>query len=443
MRVNKFDYLYAKLLYKAEHSDINFKIIYEELLNKSKDIDVEIIYEELINKAKLNEEKTIDISEEEAELLNLEEVTEHDYSKDYLTFTALEDTTFTFTQNTLQYSLDDGNTWTTLAINTASPTVITGNKIMWKQTGLTPNGFGIGTFSSTGNFEASGNIMSLYYGDDFAGKTDLTGKDYAFCELFNDNTKLVDVENLVLSATTLASYCYFNMFYGCTSLTTAPTILPAITLADSCYIQMFTGCTSLIAAPKLPATTLADYCYGNMFSGCTSLMVSPKLPATILAQECYNGMFEGCIALTTAPELPATTLTSYCYACMFIDCTSLTIAPKILPATTLTDGCYGNMFQGCTSLTTAPELPATILVNYCYDSMFKGCTNLNYIKCLAITISSSNAYEWVEGIASIGTFVKNADMTSWTTGSSGIPKGWTVQELDPNTGEIVNEYIAE
>ena len=34
---------------------------------------------------------------------------------------------------------------------------------------------------------------------------------------------------------------------------------------------MFSGCTSLATAPSLPATELAYYCYYNMFSGCTHL----------------------------------------------------------------------------------------------------------------------------------------------------------------------------
>jgi hypothetical protein len=50
----------------------------------------------------------------------------------YLTFEALEDTTFTFSKNDLQYSIDNGVTWTTLAKGTASPTINTGNKILWK-----------------------------------------------------------------------------------------------------------------------------------------------------------------------------------------------------------------------------------------------------------------------------------------------------------------------
>ena len=42
---------------------------------------------------------------------------------------------------------------------------------------------------------------------------------------------------------------------------------------DYCYYYMFNGCTSLTTAPALPATTLATGCYGNMFNGCTSLQI--------------------------------------------------------------------------------------------------------------------------------------------------------------------------
>ena len=60
--------------------------------------------------------------------------------------------------------------------------------------------------------------------------------------------------------------------------------------------------------------------------------------------------------------------------------------------------------------------------------MFNGCTKLNYIKCLAIDISASYCTNtWVDGVASNGTFVKASSMTSWKTGTSGIPSGWTVQ----------------
>jgi hypothetical protein len=125
--------------------------------------------------------------------------------------------------------------------------------------------------------------------------------------------------------------------------------------------------------------------------------------------------------------LPSTTLASSCYNTMFDGCTSLTTAPE-LPATTLANSCYTSMFKGCNSLTEAPELPSTILENYCYFCMFEGCSKLNYIKMLATDISAYNCLNnWVLGVASRGTFIKNASMTSLPNGENGIPYDWSVE----------------
>ena len=94
------------------------------------------------------------------------------------------------------------------------------------------------------------------------------------------------------------AYCYYYMFDGCRSLTTAP-VLPATTLANNCYSYMFNGCTSLTSAPELPATTLGNECYLSMFNGCTSLTKAPELPATTLAEYCYYNMFRGCTNITS------------------------------------------------------------------------------------------------------------------------------------------------
>ena len=147
-----------------------------------------------------------------------------------------------------------------------------------------------------------------------------------------------------------------------------------------------------------------DYALYKLFSGSTNVTSAENLslPATTLAERCYLYMFQGCTSLTTAPELPATTLAS---------------------------GCYNQMFYNCTSLTTAPELPATTLANYCYQFMFSGCRSLSSIKCLATNISANGCTSnWVNGVASSGTFTKAASMSSWTTGTSGIPNGWGVQD---------------
>ena len=336
---------------------------------------------------------------------------------DYLTFTALEDGRFKCKYKEMRYSLDEGATWNLLYMNNETPIVKAGSKILWKQTGKSPNtNYGIGNFYSTGRFNVSGNIMSLYYGDDFVGKTNLSGKSYAFKGLFSGCSYLVDASKLILPATTLASYCYEDMFYYCTSLVNAPALpattlayycyhhmfdycsalttapqLPATTLANYCYSYMFCGCTSLVNAPVLPATTLTEYCYEFMFSSCTSLTAAPALTATTLSFRCYYGMFNKCTSLTSAPALSATTLAVACYQYMFTYCTSLVNAPA-LPATTLAKECYEEMFKYCSALTTAPQLPATVTADYCYQYMFYGCTSLTSAPVLPATTLSNYCY---------------------------------------------------
>ena len=241
-------------------------------------------------------------------------------------------------------------------------------------TKITGNGTNINWIITGTDIKCIGNIENLLDYATVASGNHPTMATYCYYYMFYHCTSLTQAP--ALPATTLSSYCYNSMFFGCTSLTKAPA-LPATTLMTNCYSNMFYNCTSLTQAPELPATTLANYCYVQMFSGCTSLTKAPDLPATTLAQSCYTAMFEGCTALTKAPDLPATTLAEGCYSNMFSDCTSLTKAPE-LHATTLMNSCYSNMFENCTSLAKLPALPATTLDHGCYLQMFYGCTSLKF-----------------------------------------------------------------
>ena len=321
----------------------------------------------------------------------------------------------------LQYSTD-GLTWNNYPLNTVITLSNINNYVLFKgnNTRLGYDSNNYHQFVMTGKVAALGPISSLTSPD----KQDKTLVSYMYYKLFYNCTSLTEAPEL--PATTLAEFCYKEMFSGCTSLTEAP-MLPATTLVDSCYRNMFYGCTSLITAPELPATTLAQYCYVCMFEDCTSLITAPALPATTLARHCYGNMLRGCTSLTTAPALPATTLAYGCYVDMFHDCTSLTTAPS-LPATTLTNYCYGGLFMNCTSLTTAPDLPATNLAANCYVEMFSGCTNLNYIKAMFITTPSATyTSNWVNGVASTGTFIKNSAAEWNVIGANGIPSDWTIE----------------
>lgn len=200
-----------------------------------------------------------------------------DWSQEYLTFEAIDSGEFKLTRNgspvTCQYSLDNGTTWTTLANDTWSPTVSAGQKIKWRAD-ITPypsenlKSSGVGSFDSTGRFNAMGNPLSMRDSVNFRTKLNLT-YDYELSELFR-SSEIISAENLSLPATTLFQRCYRAMFMGCTSLAKAPK-LPSMSLATYCYVSMFNGCTALTEAPYLPATTLASNCYQRMFSDCTSL----------------------------------------------------------------------------------------------------------------------------------------------------------------------------
>ena len=120
---------------------------------------------------------------------------------------------------------------------------------------------------------------------------------------------------------------------------------------------------------------------------------------------------------------------TYAFWSLFINCTTIkSVSSGFLPATTLADYCYYEMFYGCTGLTTAPALPATTLTYGCYSEMFYGCSKLNYIKAMFTTTPSySYTGSWVQGVASVGTFVKNPEATWDVVGVSGVPSGWTVK----------------
>ena len=174
------------------------------------------------------------------------------------------------------------------------------------------------------------------------------------------------------------------------------------------FYRLFFNQTSLydVSALKLSTNKLSITCYGEMFCGCTSLINTPELPATNLANECYTSMFFGCTSLTQAP---------------------------VLQATLLEHSCYMSMFENCTSLVQAPILPAAFSADYCYRWMFDGCAKLNYIKCLMTYTSATGCTDdWLANTASVGIFECDNKKYFTLDSSSGIPKGWTITEINPD-----------
>jgi len=308
---------------------------------------------------------------------------------------------------TIEYKVNNG-AWTSVTSSTAGTSfnVSAGDVVRFRGTnstlcsgtyGASPYFYSSCFSGSTASFNLTGNIMSLLYGDNYLGQAALVSA-YTFAGLFA-HTKVIDASQLELPATLLSNYCYYMMFYDCADLTKAPE-LPATVLTTHCYEYMYWNCPSLTIASAMYATTMDEYCCRGMYQGCSSLVTPPQLPALNLARECYQGMFMSCTAMTSMPALPATDLQR---------------------------SCYDSMFYGCTSLTATKELPAQTIARSAYYRMFYNCTSLGYVKCLATYIGSSGTSDWLVNVAASGTFVKDPTMT-WSSGSSGIPSGWSVQD---------------
>ena len=101
----------------------------------------------------------------------------------------------------------DGSTWSPFVVGTTTVTLANiGDKVYVRATSAGNTGMGTSIanynkFVMTGKIAASGDVDTLL---------DQNGN------------------------ATLTNYCYYCMFYGCTSLTSAPT-LPSTTLAEYCY----------------------------------------------------------------------------------------------------------------------------------------------------------------------------------------------------------------
>ena len=303
------------------------------------------------------------------------------YSKDLINWKT------EYPKSTIRGKEFDGYRTINIPVNKGDKVYLKGDALCWY---TYCNGTSTGGYSnnlhiaSTAKFSISGNILSLFYEDNFRN--------------YNTFPKIPSGKYGNYSPR------HFSfVFFGSKFLYDAKELKLPNDATESCYYNTFQGCTSLTTAPELPATTLAQSCYESMFDNCTSLMQAPELPATTIATNCYSRMFFNCYSLTQAPALPATTLAS---------------------------NCYNSMFYNCSSLVQAPELPATTLQFNCYSNMFRGCSKLNYVKAMFITNQRLDTYlqQWLKNVSPTGTFVKNKDAT-WGNTDVGIPTGWTVETV--------------
>ena len=300
-----------------------------------------------------------------------------------------------------------------------------------------------------------------------------TLKNSCYSSMFQNCKSLTTAPEL--PATTLVSNCYTNMFYGCTKLNYVKANFltePSSTYTSS-WLSRVSSTGTFVPNPDATWPSTIERNSTTVPSGWTILEEYKGLTFTAMEDNCsityqnsdktsaeyskdgvnwesYNGSSNGSassfvgIRLNKGEKLyvrgtidPAGQ--SLAKHTKFVingkvsasgNINSLNNNSDVLPPSA-----YADLFNGCTSLMSAPELPSVNLSSQCYYRMFKGCTNLNYIKANFITDPSDNTnkytYEWLDGVALIGTFVANTEAT-WTDtvtrGTSTVPENWTIQK---------------
>lgn len=166
---------------------------------------------------------------------------------------------------TIQYKKNDGE-WTSITSNTGNTkpyvNVVAGDKVEFKGTNIKYHiGGTYNRFVGSATFKAYGNILSLIYGDNFLGETELP-------------------------STATSSSNFDSLFWTNTGITDASNIIMPQNTRNSCYNRMFEDCSNLEKAPTLPASQLEPYAYQYMFANCGKLSHVKCLAITISATNC-------------------------------------------------------------------------------------------------------------------------------------------------------------
>lgn len=119
--------------------------------------------------------------------------------------------------------------------------------------------------------DLSGNIMSLKYGDNFVDNYDFASVTDGSYASFQGSVGIGSAENLLFPSTVLPEYCYYQMFYNCTTLTKTPLLLPGTAVNTYAYYSMFQGCSNITTSPDIQALTMANNSMSYMFYGCSNL----------------------------------------------------------------------------------------------------------------------------------------------------------------------------
>ena len=139
----------------------------------------------------------------------------------------------------------DGSTWTTYTIWDTITLSNIWDKVYWRNTSETD--IGIGSNGYRYKFVMTWSIAASW---------DVT-------TLLNKNWTL-----------TASSWCFRDLFYQCTALTTSPRIPVTTIVGNQSFREMFSWCTWLTSIPALYSLDIRSGCYKYMFEDCPQILIS-------------------------------------------------------------------------------------------------------------------------------------------------------------------------
>jgi hypothetical protein len=153
----------------------------------------------------------------------------------------------------LEYSTDDGRTWTTWSLASSGTPIQSGVNHTLK-------------FRGTGNTKITGESQS-------AGAWKITPAGTNIVSLSGNIETLLDYMTVAAGLhPPMAAWCFAGMFYANSWLDSCAS-MPATILTPSCYRAMYWDCEKVCKICNLPATTWPEQCYRSLWDDCDALEV--------------------------------------------------------------------------------------------------------------------------------------------------------------------------